>query len=69
MISDNLRPPTRPIDKPFRLNVSDVFKGVGTGFNVAGRVGSGYVQPGDKVFILPAGVAANIRSKYNQSLL
>ncbi|BFZ17061.1 hypothetical protein BsWGS_20100 [Bradybaena similaris] len=61
---DNLRPPTRPIDKPFRLNVSDVFKGVGTGFNVAGRVGSGYVQPGDKVFILPAGVAANIRNVF-----
>ncbi|CAG5123412.1 unnamed protein product [Candidula unifasciata] len=61
---DDLKPPTRPIDKPFRLNVSDVFKGVGTGFNVAGRVGSGYVQPGDKVIIMPAGVTANIKNVF-----
>uniref|UniRef100_A0A0B7A336 Tr-type G domain-containing protein n=1 Tax=Arion vulgaris TaxID=1028688 RepID=A0A0B7A336_9EUPU len=61
---DNLKPPTRPIDKPFRLSVSDVFKGVGTGFNVAGRVGSGYVQPGDKVLIMPAGVTASIKNLF-----
>ncbi|CAL1544334.1 unnamed protein product [Lymnaea stagnalis] len=61
---ENLRPPVRPIDKPFRLNVSDVYKGLGTGFNVAGRVGSGYVQPGDKILIMPLGISANIRNVY-----
>ncbi|XP_005104900.1 HBS1-like protein isoform X1 [Aplysia californica] len=61
---DKLRPPQRPIDKPFRLNVSDVFKGIGTGFNVSGRVGSGYVQPGDKVLILPAGITATIKNVF-----
>lgn len=61
---DKLHPPLRPIDKPFRMSVSDVFKGIGTGFNVSGRVGSGYVQPGDKVLILPAGVSATIKSVF-----
>lgn len=61
---DKLKPPQRPIDKPFRLNVSDVFKGIGTGFNVAGRVGSGYIQPGDKVFVLPAGMPAVIKAVF-----
>ena len=60
--SDKLKPPQRPIDKPFRLNVSDVFKGIGTGFNTSGRVGSGYVQPGDKVLILPAAMSATVKS-------
>lgn len=59
---ENLRPPVRPIDKSFRLMVSDVFKGIGTGFNVAGRVGSGCVQPGDKILIVPLGSTATIKS-------
>ncbi|GFN94117.1 elongation factor 1-alpha [Plakobranchus ocellatus] len=61
---DKLRPPVRPIDKPFRLNVSDVFSRVGSGFNVAGRVGSGFVQPGDKVFIMPAAMNATVKNVY-----
>ncbi|GFR91791.1 elongation factor 1-alpha, partial [Elysia marginata] len=61
---DRLRPPVRPIDKPFRLNVSDVFTRVGSGFNVAGRVGSGFVQPGDKIMIMPAAMTATVKNVY-----
>ncbi|KAK0068676.1 HBS1-like protein isoform X1 [Biomphalaria pfeifferi] len=61
---ENLKPPVRPIDKPFRLHVSDVFKGVGTGFNVAGRVGAGYVQSGDKILIMPLGNCATVKNIY-----
>ncbi|KAK3792297.1 hypothetical protein RRG08_007375 [Elysia crispata] len=61
---DKLRPPVRPIDKPFRLNVSDVFTRVGSGFNVAGRVGSGFVQPGDKVIIMPAAMTATVKNVF-----
>ncbi|KAH9515292.1 HBS1-like protein, partial [Bulinus truncatus] len=61
---ENLRPPVRPIDKPLRLIVSDVFKGIGTGFNVAGRVGAGYVQPGDKILIMPLGSCATVKSVF-----
>ena len=35
---DNFKPPERPIDKPFRMCVSDVYKGQGSGFTVTGKV-------------------------------
>ncbi|XP_064604526.1 HBS1-like protein isoform X1 [Liolophura sinensis] len=52
---DKFRPPVRPIDRPFRLCVGDIFKGVGSGFTVSGRVESGTIQNGDKVLVMPAG--------------
>ena len=51
----------RPIDKPFRLHISDVFKGVGSGFSVSGRVGAGHIQSGDRVLVTPVGVTATIK--------
>jgi len=50
---DSLRPPERLIDKPFRLSISDIFKGQSSGFSVTGRVESGYVTKDDKVLISP----------------
>ena len=51
------------MDKPFRLNVSDVFKGATGGFSIAGRISAGYIRPGDKVVVMPAGNLAGIKSK------
>lgn len=41
--SDSLRPPERPVGKPLRITVNDVFKGTG-GLCVSGRVETGMVQ-------------------------
>lgn len=49
------------MDKPFRLIISDVFKGLGSGFSVVGRVSSGSVQAGDKVLVQPAGDLAVVK--------
>ncbi|XP_041360116.1 HBS1-like protein isoform X2 [Gigantopelta aegis] len=54
----------RPIDKAFRLNIGDVFKGVGSGFSISGRVGAGHIQNGDRVIVMPAGVSASIKGVY-----
>ena len=51
------------MDKPFRLNVSDVFKGATGGFSIAGRINAGYIRPGDKVIVMPAGSLAGVKSK------
>ncbi|XP_050400516.1 HBS1-like protein [Patella vulgata] len=51
----------RPIDKPFRLNVADIFKSVSGGFTVSGRVCAGHVQAGDRVLVLPHGSLANVK--------
>lgn len=53
-IIDNFKPPDRPISKPFRLSLSDIFKGVTSGICIGGRVEAGAVQVGQKLVILPA---------------
>jgi elongation factor 1 alpha-like protein len=52
--ADGFKAPERAIDKPFRLSISDVFKGVG-GANlcISGRVASGHVCSNDKVLVCP----------------
>ncbi|KAI8907731.1 HBS1-like protein [Powellomyces hirtus] len=56
---DAFDPPTRPIDKPFRLSISDYFKGGiaagggGGAVSVSGRIEGGSVQVGESVLVLP----------------
>lgn len=52
---DKFKVVTRSIDKPFRLCVGDIFKGMGSGFSVTGRIVTGSVQPGDRLLVLPSG--------------
>ncbi|XP_060081128.1 HBS1-like protein isoform X1 [Ylistrum balloti] len=58
---DKFKTVTRQLDKPLRLTVGDVFKGMGAGFSVTGRVGAGSVQTGDKVQIMPYGETATVK--------
>jgi hypothetical protein len=64
LITDKFKPPERPISKPFRLSVNDIFKGTGSGFCVSGRVETGVVQVADKVIVQPQNEAAVIKGKY-----
>ncbi len=60
---DGFRPPERPVDRPFRLSVSDVFRPLsGSGFCVSGRVESGYVQREDKVLLVPLNEVASVKA-------
>ncbi|XP_071964463.1 HBS1-like protein isoform X2 [Antedon mediterranea] len=61
---DSLKPPKRSIDKPFRLCVSDVFKGMGSGFSLSGKIVSGSVQAGQKVVVMPAGDTGVVKSVF-----
>lgn len=58
---DKFRPVPRPVDKPLRITVSDVFKGMGSGYTVTGKVVSGSVQLGDRVTVMPAAEYAVIK--------
>lgn len=51
----------RPVDKPLRITVSDVFKGMGSGYTVTGKVVSGSVQVGDRVTVMPAAEYAIVK--------
>lgn len=57
------------MDKPFRLIISDVFKGLGSGFSVVGRVSSGSVQAGDRVLVQPAGDLAVVKGSTSSGWL
>lgn len=59
---DKFNPPVRPIDKPFRLCVGDVYKGLGGAFVVAGKIEAGSVQNGDKVSLMPASEQGSIKA-------
>ncbi|XP_078363300.1 HBS1-like protein isoform X2 [Oculina patagonica] len=52
---DNFKAPKRDLDKAFRFCVSDVYKGLGTGITVTGKLEAGKLQTGDKVVVMPAG--------------
>lgn len=59
---DLFRSPDRPVTKPFRLCVSDVFKSQGNLFSVAGKVETGFTLAGDKVTVMPIGEQAIVKS-------
>lgn len=60
---DNFKCPERPVNKPFRFSVDDIFKATGSGFCVSGHVETGMVSLGDKVLILPQNEMAIIKGK------
>jgi translation elongation factor EF-1alpha len=62
--TDKFKAPERPVTKPFRLSVNDIFKGTGSGFCVSGRVETGMVQVADKVLVQPQNEGAVIKGMY-----
>uniref|UniRef100_A0A1B6IM34 Tr-type G domain-containing protein n=1 Tax=Homalodisca liturata TaxID=320908 RepID=A0A1B6IM34_9HEMI len=61
-VIDKFKVPERPVSKPLRISVNDVFKGTGSGFCIAGRVETGMVQAGDKVLVQPQNVTASVKA-------
>jgi len=60
---DNLKTPTRAMDKPFRMSLSDIFRAQsGSGFSVSGRVEAGVVMKDDKVLISPLNEVCTVKS-------
>lgn len=57
---DMFRTPERPVDKPFRCCISDVYKGQGS-TSIAGKVETGYVQNGARIIVMPAGECGIIK--------
>eukprot|EP00771_Trimastix_marina_P000002 gnl/Trimastix_PCT/1.p2 GENE.gnl/Trimastix_PCT/1~~gnl/Trimastix_PCT/1.p2 ORF type:complete len:347 (+),score=111.48 gnl/Trimastix_PCT/1:396-1436(+) len=59
---DNLTPPTRPIDKPLRIPIQDVFKISGIGTVPVGRVETGIIRPGTVVTFGPSGLTTECKT-------
>ncbi|CAG4921579.1 unnamed protein product [Colias eurytheme] len=61
-VIDKFNVPERPVSRPLRMSINDVFKGTGSGFCVAGRIETGILNKGDKVLVCPSKETAEVRS-------
>jgi len=59
---DSVTPPKRPVDKPLRLPLQDVYKIGGIGTVPVGRVETGVLKPGMVVVFAPSGVTTEVKS-------
>ncbi|KAI8877204.1 hypothetical protein K501DRAFT_298387 [Backusella circina FSU 941] len=62
---DLFEPPTRLLDKPLRMRVTDFFKGgIGSsgGVSVAGNIESGTIQLGEKVLVVPGNEVGTVKT-------
>ena len=58
---DSIKPPKRPVDKPLRLPLQDVYKIGGVGTVPVGRVETGVLKPGTLVTFAPADVTTECK--------
>jgi len=59
---DAIKPPKRPVDKPLRLPLQDVYKIGGIGTVPVGRVETGVIKPGMNVTFAPAMLTTEVKS-------
>ena len=59
---DSVQPPPKPVDKPLRIPIQEVYSISGVGTVPVGRVETGVLRVGDKVVFMPPGVVGEVRS-------
>ncbi|QOR94454.1 translation elongation factor EF-1 subunit alpha [Thermosphaera chiliense] len=59
---DMLEVPSKPVDKPLRIPIQDVYAISGVGTVPVGRVETGILKVGDKLIFNPPGVIGEVRS-------
>ena len=59
---DEFEVPPKPIDKPLRIPVQDVYSITGVGTVPVGRIETGKLKVGDKVVFMPPGVIGEVKS-------
>merc|ERR1719516_301238 len=59
---DSIEPPSRPVEKPLRLPLQDVYKIGGIGTLPVGRVETCIIKPGMVVTFAPANLSTEVKS-------
>ncbi len=59
---DDITEPEKPVDKPLRLPIQDVYSITGVGAVPVGRVETGTINKGDKILFLPSNVTGEVKS-------
>jgi len=61
-LDQGIEAPEKPVDKPLRIPVQDVYSITGIGTVPVGRVETGVIKPNDKIIFEPSGVTAEVKS-------
>lgn len=61
-VLNTFEPPPKPLDKPLRIPVQDVYSITGVGTVPVGRVETGKMKVGDSVIVMPGNVTAEVKS-------
>lgn len=61
-VIDTFNVPERPVTKPLRITVNDIYKGTGSGICVAGRIETGVLNKGDKILVCPLKEPAEVKN-------
>ena len=59
---DDFTVPEKPVGKPLRLPIQDVYSITGVGTVPVGRVETGTMKPNDKIIVMPSGAVGEIKS-------
>ena len=59
---DKFQPPPKPVDKPLRIPVQDVYSITGVGTVPVGRVETGILKEGDEIIFMPANKKGEVKS-------
>src|SRR6266571_4417707 len=59
---DMFEPPEKPIGKPLRIPIQDVYSITGVGTVPVGRVETGKIKANDKVIVMPSGTTGEVKS-------
>lgn len=59
---DKLHAPAKPVDKPLRLPVQDIFTITGAGTVPVGRVETGIMKPGQKIVFMPSKATGEVKT-------
>lgn len=59
---DDFKVPEKPVGKPLRVPIQDVYSITGVGTVPVGRVETGKMKVGDKIIVMPSGATGEIKS-------
>jgi elongation factor 1-alpha len=59
---DTFEVPPKPVDKPLRLPIQDVYSITGVGTVPVGRIETGKMRTGEKIVIMPPGIVTEVKS-------
>jgi len=59
---DEFQEPEKPITKPLRIPIQDVYSITGVGTVPVGRIETGKMKPNDKIIVMPEGATGEVKS-------